>query len=1143
MVRLSIRLLGPLQVALDGEPVTGFASDKVRTLLAYLAVTADQPHRRETLAGILWPDYPERSARASLRNALTNLRRVIGDHDASPPFLHSTRQTIQFNRQSDCWVDVIAFAALLTSDEPTEQQLEEAVGLYRGALLEGFSVPDSAPFEEWLLLKRQQLSRQVLEALYRLVETYDERGAYEQGLPHAWRQVELEPWREQGQRQLMRLLALTGQRSAALGQYEACRRMLRDELGVEPAAETTALYEAIRSGQLTAQREVTPLGRAMPLYRLPSQPTPFVGREEELGALEELLAQPMVRLVTVLGPGGIGKTRLALQAGTLAAERQQSAESSETAVLFRHGIVFVPLGPSTSPADIVATMAQAFQLRLEEGKEQLLDYLRRKQLLLILDTLEHLLDGVGFLVEILGAAHGVKILATSRERLQLHGEHVFPIGGLGFPEQDPTPYAFTGADIESSIRNYVQEYPAMMLFVSSARRVQPQLVLDCDDLATIAQVCRLVEGMPLALELAASWADVLQLTAILAEISTSLDLMRSERRDLPARQRSIRAVFDPSWGRLQQVDQAAFARLSVFRGGFTRAAAEQVAMEGAHPGAALRQLSRLVSKSFLQYNQSNDRYQIHELLRQYGAEKLAQDGPEEAEAHDRYCAYYAAALQRWGEDSKGPRHQMAVAEMEAESQNLHLAWDWAAEHGQVERLDQALEGLCLFHMQRGRYEEGETACQWAAENLWNTESGYGLRLLVKILAWQSAFSHELGHVEWAQQALRQSQTIVERPDLADLDTRQERAFLLQQMARMVSLSSYQESERLLEQSLALHRAVDDRWAMANVLVELSWNAERRGSYSEARALCEESLAMFRALGDQRGIARSLWILGVFSWSQGHFEDGERLAHESFAICQEIGDRDAVAGGLNHLGQALLQRGQFAEGHQLLAESMATYRDLGSRRVLAYEIPALVDAEAHLGRYESARAHAQQGLTIGLETADLWSIGAARSALGLVALAAGTYPQAHQSLLEGVSAFRQIGHRPSLACSVAILAFASRGLGQRAQARQQVAEALRIATDSGAFFPLIFALVAMALLRVDEGELEQAVELYALASRTPYVANSRWFEDVAGREIAHLAAGLSSEAVEAAHAHGQAMDLWQKAAELRDELSDTDQEAY
>jgi len=329
MAHLSLSLLGPLQVTLTGEPVTSFESDKVRALLAYLAVEADRPHRRESLAGLLWPDWPDRAARTNLRNALANLRKAIGDRQARPPFLSITRETIQFNTASDYWLDVAAFRALVEADQagqPAVRQLEEAVALYRGSFLEGFSLKDSAAFEDWSLLTRERFQRQVLTALHQLAGYYEQRGEYERACEVAWRQVELEPWDEEAHQQLMRALALNSQRSAALAQYETCCRLLAEELGVEPAAETTRLYEQIRDGELKA---LVPFGPPA----LAAQPPPYKGlqyfdqADADLFFGRELLTAKLVahlaptrgdRFLAVVGASGSGKSSI-VRAGLIPA--------------------------------------------------------------------------------------------------------------------------------------------------------------------------------------------------------------------------------------------------------------------------------------------------------------------------------------------------------------------------------------------------------------------------------------------------------------------------------------------------------------------------------------------------------------------------------------------------------------------------------------------------------------------------------------------------------------------------------------------------------------------------------------------------------------------------------------------------------
>ncbi|OQY24033.1 MAG: hypothetical protein B6I35_02455 [Anaerolineaceae bacterium 4572_32.2] len=337
MAHLSLSLLGPLQITLAGEPVTSFESDKVRALLAYLAVEAHLPHRRDSLAGLLWPDWPGRAARKNLRNGLANLRQAIGDRAATPPFLLITRETIQFNAASDHWLDVAAFRTLVEPDQaghPTVRQLEEAVGLYRGGFLEGFSLRDSAAFEDWSLIVRERLQRQALTALYRLAGAYEQRGEYEQAQSCAWRQVELEPWQEEAHQQLMRLLALSGRRGAALAQYEICRRLLAQELGVEPAEETTRLYEQIRDGKLEhlvlaaaglPEREPRVVGecpyRGLGAFREVDAPF-FFGREDFAGRLLKAVEQPPP-VAVIVGPSGCGKSSTVF-AGLLPRLRDQA---------------------------------------------------------------------------------------------------------------------------------------------------------------------------------------------------------------------------------------------------------------------------------------------------------------------------------------------------------------------------------------------------------------------------------------------------------------------------------------------------------------------------------------------------------------------------------------------------------------------------------------------------------------------------------------------------------------------------------------------------------------------------------------------------------------------------------------------------
>jgi predicted ATPase/DNA-binding SARP family transcriptional activator len=1116
---------------LAGEPITGFESNKVRALLVYLAVEQDRPHRRESLAGLLWPDWPDRAARGNLRHALANLRKAIGDHNAAPPFLLITRETIQFNTASDLWLDVTAFGALVGVD-PTgpagqpvpsaARQFREAIELYRGSFLEGFSLKDSVAFEDWSLLTRERLQRQVLTALDWLAAYHERRGEYERACDYVRRQVELEPWYEEAHQQLMRLLMLGGRRSAALAQYETCRCLLVEELGVEPAEETTRLYEQIRDGTLVpAPAPGRPPG---PPHNLPAPLTPFVGREAMLAEIREHLRDPGCRLLGLVGPGGSGKTRLALEAAT-------GVLSETPAANFMDGIYFVSLAPLRSAEMIVPAVAQALDFIFHEQGEprkQLLGYLRQKTMLLILDNLEHLLSGVNLVTDILKTAPDVKIVITSRTRLNLQGEHLFPVGGMDVPDGGPTDDEMP--DCERPLGKDVARYSAVRLFLQSARRVQPGFEPTGDDLRKVVRICRLVQGMPLGILLASAWVGMLTPAEIGDEISRSLDFLETDWPDVPERQRSLRAVFDHSWRLLTARERAVMQALSIFRGGFTREAARQIT------GASLRELKALVEKSLLQRT-SAERYDVHELVWQYVVEKLDRSPATREAIRDRHSAYYTAALRQWGEDLRGARQRAALDEIEADSDNVRVAWNWTVEQGHVERLDQAMKGLEYFYWSHGHYREGKTAFHAAADRLsaLSGDKADGLRVATRALLWQSNFCRILDHRDLTCQLQQKGLALLERAESAGQDTRPERALFFWLKGHAVFTSDHEQARQLYEQSLALYREIDDRWGMANALNDMGRAGIFLGAIREAKRWLEESLAIRQTLGDPRGIVNAMADLSEVALLRGQFEKAERLARESSARSQELGNRAEAAYGLLILGETLESLGKFAQAYARLEECLVIYDDLGRSNYVASVHTALGSTDLHQGRYKEARAHTQAGLALAREYGLRFRIGFALVVLGCLALAEQAYAEAHRLLQEGVIAYREIGQRVDQGWALATLGYAARGLGDLHLARQHFSEALRTFTETEGFLPLLYALPGVALLLADEGQEERAVEVYALASRYPLVANSRWFEDIAGKHIAAVAAALPPEVIAAAQERGRARDLDTAVAALLAEL--------
>ena len=640
-------LLGKPQAARDGAPVTGFVYNKALALLAYLAATG-RPHSRESLAGLLWTEMPEDHARANLRKILSVLREIAS------PNLESNRQAVAFNRDSNYWLDTEVFESKLQSltesvlepgnlTDRDVKLLDEAVQLYKGDFLEGFYVRDAPAFEEWVLPERERLRQKMQQALYRLAAYYTARGLYARGIDYTSRLLVLEPWHEEVHQQMMLLLALSGQRSAALTQYETCRRLLADELGARPNADTVALYKQIKAGEVGAQPQLVPH-----VYNLPIKMTPFVGRADELEAIHASLTNADCRMVTMVGLSGSGKSRLAIQAATAAMPA------------FRHGVCFVDMAPVASRDLFYPALAEALGLPAEhqrDSRTRVQQYLVEREMLLVLDQFEQLQENATLTNELLQHAPGVKLLVTALERVNLEGEWVLPVRGLTLPPADQ-PHEITSSD-------------AGALFLHCAHRARADFAPSAAELPFIARICQLVEGVPLGIELAAAWTRVLTCRDIAREIESSSGFLSDTAHDRPERHRSLNAALDQSWHRLSEAERGALRRLCIFRGGFTRESAEQVA------GVSLLLLSSLMDKCLVQSTPFG-RYSIHQWVIQYGLAKLAETADEKADTYERYARYYTAFLQQHMKRFDGMWKEDALAAIAVEKHNLRNAWAWTA---------------------------------------------------------------------------------------------------------------------------------------------------------------------------------------------------------------------------------------------------------------------------------------------------------------------------------------------------------------------------------------------------------------------------------------------------------------------------------
>ena len=878
---LEIRLFGGLEIHRGGAPIGSFVSSKAPALLAYLAVTR-RTHQRETLAALLWSEMSDADAKNNLRQTLSNLRKVANPH------LLITRDTVAFNTAVTHTLDTAQFEnQLQASRHPDNHRfthLAEAAARYRGDFLSGFFVRDAPAFEEWVLAQRVRYRELALHTLHMLTEIHLSRGEYGRAIDCATRLLTLDAWREEAHRQLMLAQARSGQRSAALAQYETCCRLLAEELGVTPSAETTALFARIR-----AAGDVPP-------HNLPPQPTPFVGRAEELAHMQTLLLNPQCRLLTLTGTGGMGKTRLALQA----------AERAYKHGLFLHGVIFVPLAGVDSVTLLGTAVANAIGLQLSGSQDpttQLLAHLQDKELLLLLDNFDHLLEETSWLVQLLHRAPGVKLLVTSREIIQIQWEWALSVEGLTVPSADElnTSTAFT----------------AVQLFASRLHTIQPTFALTDETMPAVVRICQLVGGMPLALELAAAAGRHYSCADIAAAIAHNLDFLTSRYRDTPPRQRSLRAVFDYSWEQLTAVDQTIFARLGVFQDGFTIAAAEQVA------GATADSWALLVDKSLLQ-RQPTGRYQFHETIRQYAVSRLEERGDAVAQkVYQNHADYFVQLASKAEAEFHGSEQSLWLTRLDAEQNNFRAGLEWSHTKGMMHLFARISGSLWQYWYIRSRYQEG---LNWLSMSFPFLDE-IPTQIQSKLLRGAGVFATQLGDYETAVDLLRQSLALQRQfggPKEIGLAINSV-AVVLQAQGKL------SEAIALYHEGLAIQRETGDQIGLAQTLQNLGAAAIDQGDYAYAQQVSIESLALFRQLQLKWGIAYVSINLALALLRQGSLTQARDHIMEALTLCREIESQDSVAECLEVLAGIEQDAGNAPLAVQLLAKADLLRAEVGAPR--------------------------------------------------------------------------------------------------------------------------------------------------------------------------------------------------------------------